>query len=146
MKIRASASVLARVVVVTLLATFSVSAPAAAALAASTPVGPSAVVASSTPDDDDTTRPTFNEFLPEQRPLGDCLGALQRPNCGSEARGGWGQTAVFVAILGGLAFIAWRVVATSRRARRRTAGSGDVTPGTPGATSAPDGAGGDPTP
>lgn len=68
--------------------------------------------------DDDTTRPTLNEFLPEQRPLSDCLGSLPKPNCGSSARGGWSQTVVFLALIGGLSVIAWRIIAGSRRARR----------------------------
>lgn len=107
------------------------------------------VVAASPDEDDttrdDTTRPTVNEFMPELRPLSDCLGALQRPNCGSEARGGWEQTTVFLAIVAGLSFIAWRIVASSRRARRRAPG-GPVTSGTPDATSARDGDGGVPAP
>ena len=94
--------------------------------------------------DDDTTRPTINEFLPEARPLGDCLSSLPKPDCGSEARGGWAQTAVFLAIVLGLAFIAWRVVAGSRRARRDESTS--VRRGTPGATTVPDGDGGGPAP
>ena len=90
--------------------------------------------------DDDVTQPTINEFYPEERPLGDCLNnSIPLPNCGSDARGGWAQNVVFVALLGGLAFIAWRVVASSRRARselRRT----------PAATTVPDDGGGDPAP
>jgi hypothetical protein len=97
---------------------------------------------------DDTTRPTINEFFPEERPLGDCLSSLPKPDCGSEARGGWPQTVVFVAIIAGLAFIAWRIVAGSRRARRTGSPRPDrqVTPGTPDATTGRDGHGGDPTP
>ena len=58
---------------------------------------------------------TFNVFYPEERPLTDCLGALQRPNCGSEARGGWAQAAVFGALVLGLGFIGWRVIRNVRR-------------------------------
>ncbi len=60
---------------------------------------------------------TINEFLPEERGLGDCISALPRPGCGSEARGGWRQTLVFLVIIAGLAFIAWRVVAGARSGR-----------------------------
>lgn len=60
---------------------------------------------------------TFNEFLPEDRGLGDCISAIPKPGCGSEARGGWHQTLVFLAIVLGLAVIAWRVVASARKAR-----------------------------
>lgn len=68
-------------------------------------------------DDDRPTRPTINEFYPEERPLSDCLSSLPKPNCGSDARGGWRQLAVLGAILGGLGFIAWRIVTAARRAR-----------------------------
>lgn len=62
---------------------------------------------------------TVNEFLPEERNLGDCVGALERPGCGSEARGGWRQTLVFVAVAGGLALVLGRVAwATRRRSER----------------------------
>jgi hypothetical protein len=60
---------------------------------------------------------TINEFFPEQRSLGDCLSSLPKPDCGSSARGGWRQTVVLVAILAGLGFIAWRIVAQSKKAR-----------------------------
>jgi hypothetical protein len=101
---------------------------------------PSAAVAGSIDDTgDDTTRPTVNEFFPEQRPLSDCLGALPKPNCGSEARGGWAQTTVFLSIVAGLGFIAWRIVAASRRARRERDA---VTPETPASTTVPDDSGG----
>ena len=58
---------------------------------------------------------TINDFLPEQRNIGDCLGALQRPGCGSEARGGWRQGLIFLALLGGLAVVAARIVIAGRR-------------------------------
>ncbi len=69
---------------------------------------------------DDTAPPpdTINEFFPEDRSLGDCLSSLPKPGCGSEARGGWRQTLVLIAVLAGIAFIAWRIVAQSRKARR----------------------------
>ena len=80
-------------------------APAGAAFATTSPPPP-------TP-----TPVTFNEFLPEDRGLGECISAVPKPGCGSEARGGWHQTLVLLAILVGLALIVWRVVVSSRRAR-----------------------------
>ena len=59
-----------------------------------------------------------NEFLPTDRDLTECISAMPKPGCGSEARGGWRQTAVFLAVLGGLGFIAWRVIASARAAGR----------------------------
>ena len=61
---------------------------------------------------------TINEFLPEERGLGDCISALPRPGCGSEARGGWRQTVVFLVIVAGLGVILWRIIAGARKARR----------------------------
>ena len=82
---------------------------------------PSGRVLATTPPTPPPTPPpvTFNEFLPEDRGLGECISAVPRPGCGSEARGGWRQTLVLVAVLVGLALIVWRVVAGSRRARAR---------------------------
>ncbi len=58
-----------------------------------------------------------NDFIPEDRDLSECVSALPRPGCGSEARGGWRQTVVFLAIVVGVAFIAWRMVRSARRKR-----------------------------
>ncbi|MEO1057605.1 MAG: hypothetical protein AAFY28_11885 [Actinomycetota bacterium] len=67
---------------------------AATAHAAADHVSAAAAIASTV---DNTVPPvTDNEFIPDERNLSDCLGALQRPGCGSEARGGWRQTLVFV--------------------------------------------------
>lgn len=60
---------------------------------------------------------TINEFLPEDRGLGECISAIPKPGCGSEARGGWRQSIVLVVILAGLGVIAWRVFAGARKAR-----------------------------
>ena len=66
-------------------------------------------------DDSDITTVTVNEFLPTDRDLSDCISALPKPGCGSDARGGWRQTAVFGMVIAGLAFIGWRVVVGARR-------------------------------
>ena len=87
--------------------------------------------------EDDTTRPTINEFYPEERSLSDCLSSLPKPDCGSDARGGWAQGVVLLAILAGLGVIGWRIRAASRRARSTR---------TPTATTVPDGDGGAPAP
>lgn len=63
---------------------------------------------------------TANEFLPENRDLTDCIGALQRPGCGSEARGGWRQTLVFVVMGAAMVFVFTRVAIGVRRNRRAT--------------------------
>ena len=63
---------------------------------------------------------TENEFLPEERNLGDCVGALERPGCGSEERGGWRLTLVLVAVGTGLVVIIGRIVWAARRNRQHT--------------------------
>lgn len=86
---------------------------------------------------------TFNEFLPENRGLGECISAVPKPGCGSEARGGWHQTLVFLAIVAGLAIIAWRVVVSARKAKQaqvtetgpprdRSSTDSPIVPGAPG--------------
>jgi hypothetical protein len=62
---------------------------------------------------------TSNDFLPQERDLSECVGALERPGCGSEARGGWHQTLVFVAVAGGLAVVFGRIAWAARRNRSR---------------------------
>ena len=49
-----------------------------------------------------------NVFLPEGN-LSDCVGALERPNCGSAAKGTKGTYMVFAVLILGLAFIFWRI-------------------------------------
>ena len=63
-----------------------------------------------------------NEFIPADRPISECISAIPKPGCGSEARGGWRQSLVLLAILAGLALIVWRIVASARRARREQVG------------------------
>jgi amino acid transporter len=67
----------------------------------------------------DTAQPptTSNDFFPEERDLTSCIGALERPGCGSESRGGWRQTLVLLAIFAGLAVIFTNVVRGIRRNR-----------------------------
>lgn len=59
-----------------------------------------------------------NVFLPEGQDVTDCVGTLERPNCGSSQKGGWRQYLVMLALVLGVAFIAWRV---ARLVRRRDA-------------------------
>ncbi len=50
-----------------------------------------------------------NVFLPEGENLSDCIGAVERPNCGSSAKGGWRQYTVMGVLVAGLAFVGWRI-------------------------------------
>lgn len=67
-----------------------------------------------------------NPFLPE-RDLGDCIGTVQRPGCGSDARGGWRQYLVMLVLVAGVAFIGWRI-ARGVRARDRALDGEDAPP------------------
>jgi hypothetical protein len=58
-----------------------------------------------------------NPFIPEGN-LGDCISAVPKPNCGSEAKGGWRQGLVLVVLVLGLSFVGWRIARTVRRNRR----------------------------
>ena len=60
-----------------------------------------------------------NPFLPENRNLSDCVGMLQRPGCGSEARGGWHQNVVAIVMVTGLLLVFGRVAWGIRRSQRR---------------------------
>jgi hypothetical protein len=66
---------------------------------------------------------TVNPFLPEEVDLTSCIGMLQRPGCGSEARGGWRQYAVAGAMMGGLVLIFGRVAWGIRRSQKNAAAS-----------------------
>jgi hypothetical protein len=58
-----------------------------------------------------------NEFLPDERNLSDCVGVLEKPGCGSEERCGVMMNAVFLIVIGGMAFIFWRIIAGVRKNR-----------------------------
>jgi len=102
------------VAVVTLATLVAVTGPVAASPPPSPPPGEEA-----------TTTTTFadNEFIPENVNLSDCISGVPRPGCGSEARGGWRQSLVFVAMAAGLAFIGWRIIRSARRNRPDADGS-----------------------
>ena len=63
------------------------------------------------------TAAPVNDFIPTDRDISDCISAVPKPGCGSEARGGWRQTLVLIAILAGMALITWRIVAGARKAK-----------------------------
>lgn len=51
-----------------------------------------------------------NEFLPTRENVSDCIGAVERPDCGSESKGGWRMYLTFGVLIAGMSFIGWRVV------------------------------------
>jgi len=58
-----------------------------------------------------------NVFTPDAN-ISSCVGTLERPDCGTKTKGGWHMTLVFTALIGGLAFVFWRV---GRGVRQRDA-------------------------
>ena len=89
------------------------------ALASASPTEPS--VPTTTVPTDDIVIDEANPFLPENRDLTDCVGMLQRPGCGSEARGGWHQNLVAIAMVGGLLIVFGRVAWAVRRSQKNAA-------------------------
>jgi hypothetical protein len=79
-------------------------------------------IVAATPDD--TPPITANPFLPQDRGLGECISAVPKPGCSSEARGGGHQQLVLLALVGGLAFIGWRIIHGVRSGRRQLTQSG----------------------
>ncbi len=75
--------------------------------------------AATAPPPTDEPAVTANPFLPEQQNIGDCIGALERPGCGSEERGGWRQTLVFAIVGVGMAVVFGMVAREVRRSRRQ---------------------------
>lgn len=87
-----------------------------AALHAAPPTEPP--VPSTEPAGSDIDIDEANPFLPENRDLTDCIGMLQRPGCGSEARGGWHQNVVAIVMVTGLLVVFGRVAWVVRRGQK----------------------------
>ena len=85
-----------------------------------------AASASSTTVADVGTGVGNNVYVPDKN-LSDCVGTLERPNCGSTAKGGRGTYLTFLALILGLAFIFWRI-ARGVKARDRVANKLDDQP------------------
>jgi hypothetical protein len=71
---------------------------------------------------------TVNPFIPEDRGISDCISALPKPGCGSEARGGWRQGLILLALVGGLSIIGWRIVAGVRAGSSAAGGGAGADP------------------
>jgi hypothetical protein len=83
----------------------------------------SAAPATTVPADDSSPSTTLNNpFLPEDANIGACISAVPRPECGSKARGGWRQGAVFGAVALAMLLIGTRLVVGVRKRDRARAG------------------------
>lgn len=60
-------------------------------------------------------------FLPSDpnRNLSECIGTVERPGCGSKARGGWRMALTFGVLMLGIALIGTIIVRSARRRGRR---------------------------
>ncbi len=87
------------------------------------PGSPDATVPAATVPDDEIVIDEANPFLPENRDLSECIGMLQRPGCGSEARGGWHQDLVAIVMVTGLLIVFGRVAWAVRRSQKTAAAS-----------------------
>ena len=83
-----------------------------------TVLGGPAIVAATVPPTDPPVV-TANEFIPDDRDLSECVSAIPKPGCGSEARGGWRQGLVLGVVVAALAFVGWRITVSVRRGRRQ---------------------------
>jgi hypothetical protein len=90
-------------------------------IAAEAPLGGSATEPTPPSPDEPGTTSLDNPYLPERANVGDCVSALPHPECGSDARGGWRQTVVFVVLIGAITIVAVRLAAGVRK-RSRQAG------------------------
>lgn len=73
---------------------------------------PSAHAAATAPPttESSTSGPTAtNDLLPEQNDIDNCVGTVERANCGSKARADGHTYLVFLALTIGLTFIGWRI-------------------------------------
>lgn len=104
--------------------------PAAAAPASRPPVAPVLVLTAdpAPPIPDDIVVDTTNPFLPVERDLTDCIGTMERPGCGSAARGGWHQELVAIAMIGGLVLVFGRVAWAVLRSQKKAKDSEPTTP------------------
>lgn len=68
-----------------------------------------------TPGSTDAGTPITNDFYPDERDVTDCVGALERPGCGSSSRGGWRQGAILGTLVVAIGFICWRIAKAVRR-------------------------------
>lgn len=64
-----------------------------------------------------------NDFIPDDQNVGTCIGAVDRPDCGSKSKGGWRMYLTFAVLLSGMGFIGWRI-ARSIKARDAVVNAG----------------------
>src|SRR4051812_12534681 len=58
---------------------------------------------------------TDNDLIPTDQNLSDCVGTLERPDCGSSSKSDVNMYITFAVLMGGMAFIGWRVAIAIRK-------------------------------
>jgi hypothetical protein len=71
--------------------------------------------ASSTADQDVTGNSLADNVYLPNRNLSDCVGTLERPDCGSPQKGGKGMYMTFAVLILGLGFVMWRIALSVRK-------------------------------
>ena len=70
---------------------------------------------------------TVNDLLPEVENIGTCIGTLERPGCGSKAKGDFRQYLTFFLLFLGMSFIGWRItIGVRKRDREHTKPTGNT--------------------
>jgi hypothetical protein len=69
---------------------------------------PAVHAAASTPPPAPPTT-VFNDLLPDNNSVSNCVGTVEQANCGSKARADGHTYLVFLALAAGLSFIGWRI-------------------------------------
>jgi hypothetical protein len=72
-------------------------------------MAPAVHATASTPPPAPPPTTVFNDLLPENNPVSNCVGTAEQANCGSKARADGHTYLVFLALTGGLTFIGWRI-------------------------------------
>ena len=61
---------------------------------------------------------TDNDFIPTDQNLTDCVGTLEKPNCGSTNKNDAHMYLTFGVLMGGMALIGWRIAVAIRKRDR----------------------------
>ena len=77
--------------------------------------GSSRVLGNST---DIATVTTDNDLVPQDQNLSDCVGTLERPDCGAPKKSDLNMYLTFGVLMAGMGFIGWRIFASIRKRDR----------------------------
>ena len=64
------------------------------------------------------TPTTVNDLIPTDQNLTDCVGTLEKPNCGSNRKNDVHMYMTFGVLMGGMALIGWRIAVAIRKRDR----------------------------